>query len=78
MPPEGCTNEAVKELVRRVNEAADALEDWEEKAGGAAQQRRRRQLVASAASARGTAAVQVGRRQEIVIGQRPVPRLVER
>ncbi|KAI3426134.1 hypothetical protein D9Q98_008513 [Chlorella vulgaris] len=30
MPPEGCTNECVKELIRRVNEAADNLPRWAE------------------------------------------------
>lgn len=61
MPPPGCKNEAVKELVRRVNEAADALEDWEEKAGGATKQRR---LAVAASTAR-------WRRQNTTIGRRP-------
>ncbi|EFN56305.1 hypothetical protein CHLNCDRAFT_22296, partial [Chlorella variabilis] len=53
MPPEGCTNVAVKELVRRVNEAADKLPRWAEfetklfapaaaAQAGTQQQRRRR------------------------------------
>lgn len=33
MPPEGCTNEAVKTLVSRVNEAANVLPGWAEREG---------------------------------------------
>lgn len=29
LPPQGCRNQAVIELVKRVNEAAQALPDWE-------------------------------------------------
>ncbi|PRW44917.1 hypothetical protein C2E21_6489 [Chlorella sorokiniana] len=33
MPPEGCTNEAVKTLISRINEAANVLPGWAEREG---------------------------------------------
>lgn len=61
MPPEGCTNECVKELVRRVNEAADHLPRWAEFEA---------QLFSPAAAA----GVQQARRRTLAVpGQRPEP-----